>query len=334
MIPRLLSAVVLALALSGSAVAAGGEKPPCEVIPTIVGAWQARQAEVKTLACSTKVTTVYPKGCLSDEINRHKKQVNVTLPPEEKKFSGQPCSWKIDFAARRVRKEYQLTNPFFHEKEVELTVDKGLHLFANGKYSYFRPRDSGPQRKGVQHVDMMLYGGASHSFLLCYSDLPLLWLAGGVNGQWPCPADMQRIDRPLVVKGERQRKGKPCVVITVPEQQSKRSVRELWVGTTKPYPIYYCCARDGDRVYWEIEVQYGGKDGRLLPTEWTATGYHQGKVTQTRAYTVQRLQLNVPLPAATFEKRLEPGMIAYDVEKDQTFRVDRAGNLVPVDGNR
>ncbi len=334
MIPRLLPMVVLSVALTGAAVTGGEKSPRSELVPTIAAAWQARQGEVKTLACSTKVTTVYPKGCLSDEINRHKKQANVTLPPEEKKFSDEPCSWKIDFAAQRVRKEYQLTNPFFHGKEVELAPDKGLHLFADGKYSFFRPKDSVPQRKGVLHVDMMLYGGASHSFLLCYSDLPLLWLAGGVNGQWPCPTDMQRIDRPWVVKGERQRKGKPCVVITVPEQQSKRSVREFWVGTMKPYPIYYCLTRDGGNVRWEIEVQYGGKDGRLLPTEWTATEYHQGKVAQTRTYVVQQFQVNVPLPAGTFEKRLEPGMIVFDVEKDQTYRVDQGGTLMPLDGNR
>ena len=179
-------------------------------------------------------------------------------PDGDKHFVDEWCSWDIDFATQRIRKEYEVTNPWYHEGgDAELAADYSLHLFAENKYRLFRPKALSDEGSALA-PDVTLFEGASHQFLLSFSDLPLLWLAGGVSGQCPVPKTMQYLDGidRFSDRGRAEWDKHECVIITVPEQKSKTTVREFWVGPEKPYPIYCCRPRNGDSVNWQIDVTY------------------------------------------------------------------------------
>ena len=179
----------------------------------------------------------------------------------------------------------------------------------------------------------MLYKGASHSFLFSFSDLPLLWLAGGVSGQAVLPLQMQLLDgpEPFTYRGQAQKEGHDCVVLTVQEQHSGTAVREFWVDREKPYLIRYCRARDGDKVRWQLEADYKSQDGMDVPNEWTYTQYnHPGKLFMRWTYHVREIKINPALPVGLFEKPLEPGQVAFDVEQNKALEVNRKGELVPL----
>jgi hypothetical protein len=309
-----------------------------DLVESIRAVWKERQSHIKAVTCSARVDSFYPKGLLTDMWvpGQTKPYEGEPLPKEDTRFTEESASWAIDFMAKNVRKEQLITNPSCDLTARMFFADYQLHLFHDGKYKLFRPKENYPkipERSGILTPDVWLYEGASHMFLFQFPDLPLLWLGGGVNGQQPQPLHMEHIDNleRFSYRGEAQRKGHNCVVLSVPEGASKTAVREFWVGSEAARPIYYCCAREGKRVYWQLDVEYRDQDHSLVPAKWEYTQYnHPGELFFQNTYSVQRLEINPRLPADLFEKRLEPGQVAFVVEKNRAFEVDPQGRLVPL----
>ncbi|HVS37547.1 MAG TPA: hypothetical protein VMS17_18435, partial [Gemmataceae bacterium] len=253
------------------------------------------------------------------------------VPDVDKTFVNELSSWAFDFSAQRVRKECQLTG-CYTSKEA-FFMNKSLNLFFDGKYKQFHPKDSYPKADDQAFApDVVLYEDASHSFLLEFTDFPLLWPAGNVSGKYPKPEEMQYLESPdhFSWRGEAQREGHDCVVLTTQEQASPTAVREFWIGTKEPYPIYYCRARNGDKAYWQLEVQYDDQRRLSLPTKWTFTEYSRvGTSFMSRVYTVRDMEINKQLTAELFQKKLEPGQTVLDVENHKKLEVDSSGALVP-----
>ncbi len=179
----------------------------------------------------------------------------------------------------------------------------------------------------------MLFENASHQFLLSFSDLPLLWVAGGVNGKDPLPNRMNHLENAarFSYRGEAQWKHHNCVVLSIQEQDSNTAVREFWVGIEKDYPIHSCRARNGNNIYWQLEVDYINQDAHLIPNVWSYTGYvRRSKLFYKLTYKIQHININLSIPTETFEKKLEPGMVGFLVEKNTPIEVDRKGGLIPL----
>ena len=298
--------------------------------------WTARQQRVKTIKCRALVETFYPRGYLSakSDLPPESRQGKPPQPEEDKRFVNEPYALAIDFAAQRIRKEYELTREMgYQDRDPEFFIDRSLCLYADNKYQHFQPMSCLPESaRGEGAQDVTIYEGGANDWMLWGADLPLLWLAGGVNGQFPGPARPQFLDDigRFSRHGDGQWDGHDCVILTVPEQKDNKAVREFWVGRTPPYPIYHCRARSGDRVYWQLEVTYREQGAELLPAQWTYTGYtyHPGQTYCRQTFSVQELDLNSPLAAELFEKKLEPGMVAFFPQKNnQKVKVGKAGEL-------
>ena len=170
-----------------------------------------------------------------------------------------------------MKKEYKITKPYFSEHARELAPEYALHLFNDKKYRLYKPKEQEPKvdpdAKGLR-PDVMLYEGASHSFLFSFSDLPLLWLAGGVSGQAVLPLQMQLLDGPerFTYRGQAQKEGHDCVVLTVQEQHSGTAVREFWVDREKPYLIRYCRRVTGTRLGGNLRQTIRVKTGWMSRT--------------------------------------------------------------------
>ena len=68
-----------------------------------------------------------------------------------------------------------------------------------------------------------------------------------------------------------------------------------------------------------------------VPNEWTYTQYnHPGKLFMRWTYHVREIKINPALPVGLFEKPLEPGQVAFDVEQNKALEVNRKGELVPL----
>ncbi len=317
--------------------AADEKEDQARLIRSIVATWKARKDRVKTIRFEAIVETFYPKDSLSEKLRVEFKDSSQVIPEVDRRFSGEPCSWAIEFAGPQIRKEYKLTNEFLHDKTYELGLEHSLHLFSKGRYRYFRPTKDGLPKGFTESTsvipDANLHEGASHIFLLSVADLPLLWLAGGVNGHWPTPGHLQLLDAAdrFRYAGEAAWKGQKCVVLVVPEQQSDTSVREFWVAAQEPYLIHRCRARDGDTVYWELKVDHRREGDFVVPAEWTATGYNiPGNLFYARIFSMKRAEVNVPLPPELFDKKLEPGSTVFHTEANTLFEVNASGELGPL----
>ena len=340
-IRAVLSIMVYMVAGDFSLASAGEIEERKDLIRAIFANWQARQAEVKTLSAAAKVNTFYPKGYLSEYrlFSMDNKKDKSIIPESDRYFANEPCCWEIDFINQRVRKEYELTKPWFHEDYSELALDYGLHLYANGKYRFFRPKERYPHKakERILTPDVVLYENASHQFLLSFSDLPLLWIGGGVSGKDSLPSRMNYLENAarFSYRGEAQWKNHNCVVLSTQEQESKTAVREFWVGVEKEHPIYFCRARDGDEVNWQIEVDYRNQGAHLIPAAWIYTEYVPlSRSFAKETYTTQHININAALGADLFEKKLEPGMVGYLVEKDMPVKVDRDGGFIPLEAGK
>jgi hypothetical protein len=332
--------------LAGTAVCLADEERPRsdEAVPRkLVSAWQTRQDKVRTVVCSTVVESFYPRGFLTRQAasiaGMEAPPADAAVdPPSDLRVTEEPCFWVLDFGGNRVRKEYRLTKPHFYGGEgQELAPEYALHLWNGGKYRMFRPRDTYSERSratGALTPDVVLYEGASHQFLLWFSDLPLLWQAGGISGEYPRPATMNNLAKPekFLFRGEAAWAGKECVVLTAQEQDSTTTVREFWVGREPPHPIYCCRARDGDVASWQIEVEYRQQGEHTVPASWTYTEYASSadpSLFFRKTFRVQELQINAPVTAEQFEKKLEPAMVVFHVEKNSPFQVRPDGSLGP-----
>ncbi|HEX5270900.1 MAG TPA: hypothetical protein VFW33_10450, partial [Gemmataceae bacterium] len=177
------------------------EKPtPDDLVRAIHAEWSARQQRVKTIKCRALVDSFYPRGYLSatDDMSPESRQGKPLQPEEDKRFVDEPYSLAIDFAARRVRKEYEETCAWYNSAqnlEPEFFPDHSLLLFADNKYRHFRPKDRVPTNAREGSWDVVLYeGGATDGMLLGFRELPLLWVAGSVNGQMPSTTQLQQLE--------------------------------------------------------------------------------------------------------------------------------------------
>jgi hypothetical protein len=315
-------------------------KAPKALVQKIVDEYRSRQTAIRTITCSARVETFFPKGYLSEKatIEFDRPRGGDPVPANDQRFADEPCSWAIDFVTPRVRKESRLTIPRMNGRDPpEPISDPTVHLFTNGKYTLFRSKDR-PRpvraKKWALSPDVFLYEGRSHEFLFSFVDLPLIWTAGGLTGKYPLPTRMHELESPDRFSGGQvtEWKGHKCALLTVQEQNSTRKIREFWVGLEPSYPIYYCRARDADSVSWQLEVDYRAQDGRLIPTAWGYTEYTRppAQLFRRSTYVVQNIALNTPLSQSIFEKQLEPGMLVLSVPENKDLEVDQSGALVPM----
>jgi hypothetical protein len=330
--------VATVIGFGGGSILLAEEKGAREgLVPKIFAEWQAKRERIRTIICEAKVQSFYPKGYLSSLwLPQQTAEFEPVLPSEDKQFADEPYSLAVDFAAKRVRKEFRITGIYADTTQRFLALEYGLHLFNNGQYKVFRPKETYPEevtRSASLPPDVLLFENASHQFLFSFSDLPLLWLAGGVSGRYPLPEAMLFLANAADFKtrGEAQREGKDCVVLTAQEQQSKDALREFWVGVEPPYPIYYCRSRNGERIDWQLEVKYRLQGHDLVPSEWVYTGYlFPGKSFRRQTYSVQRIELNSELPAELFDRKPEPGQTVYKIPNHTMYEVNKDGGLIPV----
>lgn len=299
------------------------------LIKSIVQTWKERQNTVKTLTCSAKVSSFFPKGSLSEVWSNNmwgEKSKQIPLyPHEDRTITDESAAWDLDFVAKRVKKDILTTIPVYHQDGPELEFSHYLHLFTDGKYRRFEGKNS---TQDVTIYDKIQGDAGS----LDLGDLPLLWIAGDVTGYVPNAELMPNLAaaEKFLYRGSVEYKGRSCVILSVPEQDAGISVREFWVGAEKPHPIYQCLNRRDDVVSWRFEVEYRTQDGQVVPAQWVETNYNEpGTLFQRYTYTVENLQFNVPLPAELFQKRLEPGMVVLEATESETFVVDSFGNMVP-----
>jgi hypothetical protein len=104
--------------------------------------------------------------------------------------------------------------------------------------------------------------------------------------------------------------------------------REFFVAKDQPYQIYSCSAREGNKVYWQLEVEYQEGLDPIIPRKWTAIDYvNNGASFSRRSFHVQEMAVNPTLAAELFEKSLEPGMVGFHVENNAPFEVQDDGSL-------
>lgn len=317
------------VACSLPAGAAADEK----LVKAILAEWQVRKTRVKTVKCSAKVESLFTKGYLSREF---KNKAAPPQPPADQRFTNQSCSWALDFAHNRVRVECELIRPWIYsDSQGELALERSVHLVNNGKYRLFHPKGSYPEKSkdnGSIQPDVWFHEEASHSFVLNSCDHPILWMGGGLSGQWPRPTNLRYSDSPerFMFRGEIIFKGRKCVVLAVPEQQSATAVREFWVDIENPYRIYRCRALEGTNLYGQLEVQYNEQDGYTIPVRWTSMSFKNGQFNSSETYFTEKIEINTTLPQQLFESPLEPGMIVFHTLKNTAFEVDQSGKLVPL----
>jgi hypothetical protein len=335
---KLLVCIGIGVVLSAPAFAEADEGKG-ELVRDIVGAWKARQSQVRTLTCSTEVETFYPRGWMQDaELDPRAKAKwgDRVVPEEDTRFTGESCSWAFDFAKQRVRKESTLTGPWGMPGDQVFHKSHDLQFFKDGSASGFHPGQTEGERHdpktGALRVDAALGEEGGDDMFLSFEDLPLLWCAGGVNGRYPRPTEMLYLEEPgrFTYRGEVLWKERRCVVLAVREQESSTSVREYWVDAEPPYLIRSCRSRDGDLPFFQIDVEY--RDALAFPTSWTLRAYNcpfGGKLFKTMTFSVRNREVNAALPEEFFSKALEPGMIVQ-TSRNETLEVANDGSLVPL----
>ena len=127
MLARPQLALIIYVTLGGNAFLSAGEgsAPKETVISDIVAEWKSRQQAVTSIQFTATVNRFYPKGYLSEKVHNdfpEKKVGMKTQPPKDRTYSGEPCSWTIDFSSKGI-----LLNE---------------HLRARGWYSRIGPRRS------------------------------------------------------------------------------------------------------------------------------------------------------------------------------------------------
>ncbi len=213
-----------------------------------------------------------------------------------------------------------------------------LHLFSDSQHKAFRLNKVTPKnaenKRGVT-PDVSIFDH-SYGFLLTQAEMPLLWAAGGINGQMPMPSKMQQLqaDSDFICRGQVLRNGKQCLLLAVQEQKSASAVREFCVGVEQPYPIYSCRAHDGNVSWWEVQVDYSSTcNGILLPSRWTYKAYNfpnKASLFVLSTFHVQKIEVNSTLSPELFERKLDVGMIVVKDEGSHPLQVTEGGNLVPL----
>jgi len=323
-------------------------KDPQQIIQQMLLAWKEPNASVRTLNCRVSVESFYPKGCLSAEHNRgadNQDRINELIPDKDTRITDGMIHWAIDFDGTRIRKVVRNRTPRFQQNaRPDLSPEHTIHIFANKKYRVFRPRADNWTEKEREdkstHPDVHFYEGQASEFLLTFSELPLIWAAGGVSGKLLLPGRMKLLDGPeqWTYLGEGEVRGNKCHLLSVPNQDSKSSVLEFWVGREPHYPIYVCRAKikEMDWIPWQLDVEYERSQGRQKLAAWTYTEYESPtrnvpvpKVQWAHTYRVVELLSNPSLADDLFDHRPSKGMVVFHAPDNRHYEVAADGSLVP-----
>lgn len=298
----------------------------------IVASWKGRRNCLQTLRCQARVDAFYPKGYLSTLSQRHniKELKSVSpQPPQDQWFRGGTCIWIFDFreSKRKIRKEFTWMAPMFYSNKIgEFIKEHTLFLLADDQCRMYRPS---PWRPNVTVF------GNNTICMITNHDLPLIWTFGGVNGEVSGALEFDLLESAerFTYRGHAEHKGRQCIVLTLPEQNSKTLVREFWVGLRPGYPIYCCRMRKGNTVYWEVEADYRrDESGIWIPTRWISISYDNGGsqsgVMSQRVFTIEKWETIFPLTADLFEQQYEPEQTVLDIPQQAQYYVDSDGNLI------
>lgn len=337
---RILISMPLALfgvLFGGGPVLAQAAEPDdtADLIRRVVANWRERQATTRAIICRGTVESFYPKGCLTSEIEPRPGQTVAPFPAVDETFRGEPVRWVLDLASGRARKERTITRPAFQPGSCTMRLGHETDIYANKRYRLFRPRDLNAWigEKNLKNVpEVFNYEQKSLIFMFDGGDLPLFWLAGTVHGKLILPTQMTGSGpaEAFQPSGRAECQGRACVILLTREQDSESIVREFWIGIDPPHPIVRCRIRTATEVHntWEIGYQPGGQ----LPTWWKQTDYLPPDFKQftSRTYRVETLLINPAVPEAEFDDTIPAESVVFDVPKNDVFRADSAGNLIPL----
>ncbi len=219
--------VCVFIGLAWCAAAPADEKSDA-LVRSIVEEWRSRQHQVQTLDCTAEVENFYPRGYLSELCRPSREGAGLPalpdLPNQDKRFNNEPFACKLDFVSKRARREFSFTLPYITPDTCELQTHSELQLFAGGKGRVFRRKKTElkPDKPNVVHQDVTLYESGPPAFMFSLIDLPLLWLAGDINGESASPVNMTLLEDAgrFTYRGEAQWQGRDCTVLTVQDQQS------------------------------------------------------------------------------------------------------------------
>jgi hypothetical protein len=300
---------------------------------------------VKTIICQATVDTFIPQGGYTNQTMIWKPQYKDAppYPKEDTWIKGESTSWAIDFEAGRARKEWRLTRPrqlTAGGKECGMVPTTGIAIFADKKFREFRPRDDNwtdaERANKASTPDAYVYDDHAHQFYFTFSDLPLLWYAGGVTGLYPSPDQMRELDAPkrFSLRGQIEHNGRKCFVLTVPDQGSPTDVRELYVDVEPPHLIHSERSRGDQQVSWIIEAKYHVVGGRQVLKEWKHTEFCPtvDKIGSVVTYHVDRFAVNEPIPESAFDLSLKPGDVVFHAGNNGVFEVGEQGELAPYTG--
>jgi hypothetical protein len=331
-------------------IAGAGDEPPAPdpqagraIIEKMVAAWGQANRSVRTLDCWASVETLFPKGALTQERNNHlapndSRRIKTPVPPEDVRTTGGTGRWALDFDGPRIRKESRGKEAYFDLGDLPQIQDaRRIAIFACGKFREFYPRetnaDPSAAHPGVPTPDAMLFEERSQDFLLQFQDMPLMWVAGSVTGKLLLPNRMKVLEPPsaFTYRGEGDYRSHRCHVVTLQNQDSKTSVVEYWVGIEPGFPIYFCRAKDGQIVHWQIDADYRAEAGRPVLSSWTFTqlDYFSQNVYLASTYRVTELRLNPELPAELFDHSPKAGSVVFSVPDNSYKQVRSDLSLAP-----
>lgn len=321
--------------LTALVVAAADGEPPAPapdpqagraIIEKMVATWGEANRSVRTLDCRASVETLFPKGALSQERNNRfppndPRRIQTPVPPEDVRTTGGTCRWVLDYEGPRIRKEFRGKEAYYDLGDLPQIQDAHhIAIFAEGKFREFRPREANatpPGPAGVPTPDATHFEKRSQEFLLDFNDLPLMWVAGSVTGKLLLPSRMKLVEpaSAFTYRGKGDYKSHPCHIVTLPDQNSKKAVVEYWVGAEPGFPIYFCRAKMGQVVFWQVDAEYRTGAGTPALSAWTFTQLNlfTQKIYLASTYRITELKINPELSADLFDHNPKPGSIVFSV---------------------
>jgi hypothetical protein len=330
---RFLLCISVAILVFHSAQA--GDTKDKGVLLDILTTWKGKQLQIHSIRCAAKVESFYPKGGFNSHVKGKRES---DLPDMDYIFRDQPVSWVIDFDNGRVRKESQLEKLYFAlgGRTAAFKNEYSLRFSVKNYNRVFRPKNQNEWAKAPAEAKRwdLLEDTGSHD-VLSFNDVPLTWVAGGVTGQIPILERLKNMDdfAKWSFRGQAERNGKRCFVIATPEQKSNTLVREFWVETAAPYLIIYCCAREGDKIFWQHDVTYRKLNENFVPQTIKYTEYNgaSSAIRYHQLFDFHEFEINSELKDDVFNHKPEPGMLVRYIGKEGYFVVDKAGQIVPYD---
>jgi hypothetical protein len=306
-------------------------KDPHEIMTAIRAAWEENQKNVRTIQCTARRESVYPKGGLTTSLAQV--QNPKPVPERDLTFSDQSFRMWIDFERLRIRRETELVTPLFTIGSNHVPFERrvSIDLVVDGEYRTFRLRKDNPWIVG-KNWNLMI---SPESFgFIEFDSLPVLWTAGCVSAKSRALKAIKQIDDPggLTLRGKAVRNGIDCYVIIAQEGEVPGYAnREYWVQAKSPYPIVFCTVRARKGIPWQLEVSYSEQGTWLVPATITYTqfNYPSTNVGQRISYRFDEFLINSELGEKLFQQSLEPGMIVNYPGKEGIYEVNRNGQIVP-----